>query len=389
MSASRLDVYFVESLVAEFARVRCFYSDRGFYVDELDWKLLDGIYRKALQYIHAGERENAGLTLAEAIMYMERHVKFDSPVELVRGYLKRLFECTDQCSRLFTSAPKERLERQRKLWLLIANSWVYKKTPGVPAPDMSKFMLVESIATVFSVVVGIILPFLWVSDGYKIWIIPSFVVVMLAVASMSWFADAFVRAFIWLLILFIPLEFIFRPLQSVAEEYIILPHVFGLIVGVLWAYDIMHKRCISAARKYGLFTRIWCRRLPSGRYAVIVENENGETIWYREFRFIFSSIQPYLAVSLSIDYWHKIRDLTALEDDCAWVCCYPNFIIPRMVGLRRRIPADFDEAIRTTEGMSLEKLDEYLERFDGRVRPANLEEIRTTGRYVVSANAPW
>ena len=51
----------------------------------------------------------------------------------------------------------------------MVHSWREKLSIGVPAiPDLSKFMLIEAIATIFSLVIGLVVPTVQVSGLYKL-----------------------------------------------------------------------------------------------------------------------------------------------------------------------------------------------------------------------------
>ncbi|RRC94392.1 hypothetical protein, partial [Schaalia canis] len=139
----------MEALLIAFKRLIFQTEYRRYPKDDWDYDLLGRAYEGALEHARAGRREEAGLALVDAVLHYQT----------VNTNIETLPEYTERCAAVLTTPAKKAQPAAQHLWFDLTHSWRGKGSKGVPTiPDMSQFMIAETIATIFFIIVGIILP---------------------------------------------------------------------------------------------------------------------------------------------------------------------------------------------------------------------------------------
>lgn len=224
----------------------------------------------------------------------------------------------------------------------MVHSWREKLSIGVPAiPDLSKFMLIEAIATIFLLVIGLVVPTVQVSGLYKL--LP-----FLLMASMCIPADLCgrLRNNNYRILLY----FVFggiglapaRLCQDFVSRWTLWSWGGGLIIGLLISNHYAYMRFRKMANKYGPFACLWFRHVKKNIYEFLLVKTDGTLAWHYQAQDWYRHIDPLLGSTQAIELRADVRNKGWESKPLGgWFQCYPALVATRMVGMRRRNPVDW------------------------------------------------
>lgn len=309
-------------------------------------------------------------------------------------------------------------ERKRKyqlqgLWFDLTHSWRTKASKGVPlVPDLSQFMIVEAIATIGLLIVGLIAPMNLVEGQLKLLPVVIVLVTLTVNVLTSWerrylVADSITAAsFIVSLIVLGQLGY-----KGTFRTLLVWSVNCGGIIGMLICNQIRYKRSRFEASKYGQFSSLWVRKLAPRRFEFVMVDDKRQVVWRRYARSTSWLLDPVLGASLSIDMNNRIINFPLIQPDPAdphrprwkpgggqpggedldlrWVTVYPDLAATRMEGLRRRNPVNWQEAFVWTPGLMDAMADRFFSDTPSPAAPPGYEELDSRPELTVAEKAPW
>ncbi|MFD0704778.1 hypothetical protein ACFQY8_03320 [Alloscardovia venturai] len=278
------------------------------------------------------------------------------------------------------------------LWFDMAHSYREKGSVGVPSiPDISQFMIVETIATIALIIIGIIIPTINSPGLSKI--IPTLVFLVIgAIATCA----VFVRVYLWRYTIVIAtcfpvLPFIFY-LQTISSYWVVGSWTGGFIVGTLVANHIAYKRSRRMANKYGPLACLWVRHVKRNTFELLMVKTDGSLAWHWISKGIFRITDPALSCAISIDYRGNMKFKgysTSYRPDEGWFPCYPALVSTRMKGLQRWNPKDLEDAIRLTPELTPHMREEFFNHAPSIVTPPQ-EYVNTPATHIPRFTPiPW
>ena len=240
-----------------------------------DYALLENAYTQALHHVRAGRREEAGLALAEAAMHFDTVTTFDHPLCINTNY----------CAHVLTTPVKKAQPAAAETWFEITHAWRSKRSKGVPTiPDMSQFMVIETITTIFFIIIGIIVPMTQTTGIYTLLVPAVYLTTLLATTATALLRQVLAQSIIFTLIAASLLYFVGQPLSHASTRYFLLTIAGGGITGLLIATHYVYRRSRRLATKYGPLACLWVRKHHKGPYELFLLDSNNTVIWHRLFR---------------------------------------------------------------------------------------------------------
>lgn len=270
---------------------------------------------------------------------------------------------------LTTDLAKEKL---RALWFDLTHYWRRKQAKGVPTiPDLSQFMLIESIATLVVVLLGIVLPMIrpQTTGIYMAAPIALFAVMCVSnVAAALTKTNAMRQLLYWVSvgIGLIPVVH----LQHEMSRWILWSWGGGVIVGVLIGNDLALRRSRRMANKYGPFACLWARHVKKNTYEFLMVRTDGTVAWRYLANRWYKHMDPLLGANLAICYLGALKKFGYETHPLGgWFPCYPALVATRMIGMRRRNPDRWPEARHSTADLSDELMQEFFARTPSAATP--------------------
>lgn len=375
-----VEIACVEALHAAYERAVLWQTHHKLVKYTWDYDLLRRAYEGALDHARAGRREEAGLALVDAVLHYQT-------VDIVRETLP---EYTERCAAVLTTPVKKAQPAAQHLWFDLTHSWRGKGSKGVPTiPDMSQFMVIETIATIFFIIIGIILPITQTTGIYTPLVPAVFLTTLLATTATALLRQVLANALAYVIVLLAILYFIVQPLTLISHRWFLLSFTGGGGIGFLLILHYVYRRSRRLATKYGPLACLWVRKHHKGPYELFLLDSNNTVIWHRLTRHFFWHVEPVIGADQAIDLRGDANISSLHVDKGDWFQCYPALISTRMVGLRRQNPATLTEALTTTPDLTPTMLTTYLQHTPSPLSPPHYDQLPNNPHWTVPHTTPW
>ena len=285
----------------------------------------------------------------------------------------------------------KRSEGLRRLWFDMVHDWRGTTDKGMSwfAFDMARFTPISLLMAVFLGVAGIVIP-AFGATGYFMALPGGVFAVACGVYSILGRLRNQLHALLLGLPLIIVLLLFSAMLTPLAGDGVIISCLCAVLVGELINLHVVYGQVWQHIGKYGAMTSLWVRRVGKRECEALLISYSGELVWRRIFTGWFSIFSTVIGlwqlVSLRGNTRFRYAPDFAYE---GWLQCVPATITTRMVGSFVRRPKDWAEAVRTTEGLTPELVDEFFAHLPSPLEPPNYAQLAANPALTVPADAPW
>ncbi|MFD0705567.1 hypothetical protein ACFQY8_07410 [Alloscardovia venturai] len=354
---------------------------------DIDSKYVDSLFGQAHDALCKRDFEEAYSALVELNKILEENLLKDVYSKSYITYLQAFIACVGREYR-----HEDGHVQLEALWFDMAHSWRNESAKGVPSiPDISQFMLIETITTIVLLILGGIIPVIQSPRIFKL--IP--IVMLLTMTGLVTACDIF-RNTDWKWVFSALIGFIglygVHQLEPVTSRWILWSWAAGVIIGVLLQNHIAYKRSRRMANKYGPLACLWVRHVSRDRFEYLMVKTDGSLAWHYTTPGWFKNIDPLLGNSQAIDYRGDTRNKgysTSYRPDEGWFPCYPALVSTRMKGLQRWNPKDLEDAIRLTPELTPHMREEFFNHAPSIVTPPQ-EYVNTQATHIPRFTPiPW